>query len=210
MTVLFWAFVGYVCGLLPSTWIVASRGGRDDLLGDVRRTIGETDAHVLLSKSAGRAASVAATMDVLKGIVPVLAASRLVGPYDVAACAIGVVAGHCWPVFHYRLAGRGLAAAAGAFLGFLPFEMAVAGIVRVLGSVVRAGGLASTVGYVAIPVVGWLRGQPAPYVFAATAINVLIFARRLEGIGADIAIGLPFGRAFVRRVLFDASALGPR
>ncbi len=210
MTVLLWALVGYVCGLLPSTWIVAGRSRRQSVLDGVRRTIGESDAHVLLKRAGGRGAGVAAAMDVLKGLVPVILASRLTGPHEIAACAVGVVAGHCWPVAHYRLAGRGLAAAAGSFLGFLPFEMAVAGIVRILGSVAKAGGLASTIGYVAIPAIAWLRGQPAPYVVAAIVINVLIFARRLEGIGDDVAIGLPLGRALVRRVVFDASALGRR
>lgn len=210
MTVLLWALVGYIAGLLPSTWIVAGRRRRVTILEDVRRTIGESDAHVLLKRAGGRGAALAATLDVLKGLVPVVVASRFTGPHEVAACAIGTVAGHCWPVIHYRLAGRGLAAGAGAFLGFLPFEMAVAGVVRILGSLMRAGGLASTVGYVAIPAIAWLRGQPAPYIVAAVAINILIFARRLEGVGHDVAIGLPLPRALVRRVVFDASALGRR
>lgn len=209
MTVLLWALVGYISGLLPSTWIVAGRG-RSNVLDDVRRTIGETDAHVLLKRAGGRAAALAAAMDILKGLAPVILASRFTGPHEVAASAIGVVAGHCWPIVQYRLAGRGVAAAAGAFLGFLPFEMVVAGIVRVVGSLAKFGGLASTLGYVAVPAIAWLRGQPAPYLVAAVAINVLIFARRLEGIGRDVAIGLPLPRAFVRRVVFDASALGPR
>jgi len=210
MTVLGWALAGYVAGLLPSTWIVARRSRRRAILDDVRRTIGESDAHVLLKRAGGRAAALAAALDILKGFVPVVLASRLTGPHEVGACAVGVVAGHCWPVVHYRLAGRGLAAGAGAFLGFLPFEMGVAGVVRMLGSVTKAGGLASTIGYVAIPAIAWLRGQPAPYLIAAIAINILIFARRLEGIGHDVAIGLPLPRALVRRVVFDASALGPR
>ena len=210
MTVLLWALIGYVAGLLPSTWIVAGRRRRSAILDDVRRTVGETDAHVLLKRAGGRAATLAAALDILKGFVPVVLASRVTGPYEVGACAVAVVAGHCWPVVHYRLAGRGLAAGAGAFLGFLPFEMAVAGVVRVVGSITKAGGLASTIGYVAIPAIAWLRGQPVPYLVAAVAINVLIFARRLEGIGRDVAIGLPLPRALVRRIVFDASALGQR
>src|SRR5205807_8474797 len=101
----------------------------------------------------------------------------------------GSVAGHCWPPVLGRYTGRGLAAGAGAFLGFLPLEMLVAGAVRIFGGFVRAGGLASTIGYVSIPVLAALRGQPAPYVVAAAAINVLIFVRRLEGVGSDVEIG---------------------
>jgi glycerol-3-phosphate acyltransferase PlsY len=145
-------------------------------------------------------------MDVLKGLVPVIVASRLTGPYGVAACAIATVSGHCWPPFVSRLAGRGLATAAGAFLGFVPVEMAVAGIVRIIGSVAKAGGLASTIGFLTVPLYAWYRGRPGPYLIATVVINVLIFIRRLEGLSEDLELGMPVGLAVVRRVVLDASA----
>lgn len=206
MTILLWALIGYASGSLPSAWIAATVSDKRDVLEHVRRTTGETDAHLLLKRTGGRAAIAAAAMDVLKGFAPVLIATRLAGPHEVAACAIGAVAGHCWPPFLHRIAGRGLAAGAGAFLGFVPIEMAVAGVVRIIGSLARAGGLASTVGFVAIPLMAWLRGQPAPYLVAALAINILVFARRLEGINEDVAMGIPVTRALVRRLVLDASA----
>jgi glycerol-3-phosphate acyltransferase PlsY len=206
MTVAAWAFLGYAAGSFPSTWLVALAAGKRSVLDRVRRNVGEADAHVLLSEAGGRAATIAAAMDIAKGFVPVFMALRLAGPYEIAACAVGTVAGHCWPPFLARYAGRGLAAGAGAFLGFLPLEMVVAGVVRILGGLARAGGLASTIGYVAIPVVAALRGQPAPYVFAAVAINVLIFVRRLEGLGSDLEGGMSRSRAVLRRALLDASA----
>jgi glycerol-3-phosphate acyltransferase PlsY len=209
MTVLGWALIGYASGSLPSAWIVAIVSNKQSVLDAVRRTVGETDAHLLLKRAGGRGAAVAAAMDVLKGFVPVLLATRLTGPHEVAACAIGVVAGHCWPPVHARIAGRGLAAGAGAFLGFVPVEMALAGIVRIIGSVAKAGGLASTIGFVALPLVAWYRGQPGPYLLATVVINVLIFVRRLEGIGEDVALGIPLGRAVLRRVVLDASAYAP-
>ncbi|MGH2758337.1 MAG: glycerol-3-phosphate acyltransferase [Actinomycetota bacterium] len=206
MTVLFWALLGYAAGSLPSAWIVASATRKREALDGVRRTVGETDAHLLLKRAGGRAAMVAAALDVVKGFVPVLVATRLTGPYAAAACAVTAVAGHCWPPFLQRYAGRGLAAGAGAFLGFVPVEMALAGIVRIAGSLAKAGGLASTVGFVAVPMVAWFRRQPAPYVIATVVINVLIFVRRIEGVEEDVRLGVPLGRALVRRVVFDASA----
>lgn len=206
MTVLTWAVVSYAAGSFPSTWFVALATGKRVVLSQVRRDVGEADAHVLLRSAGGHGATVAATMDVLKALVPVVLAIRWAGPYEVAAAGVAAVGGHCWPPLLGRYAGRGLAAGAGAFLGFLPLEMVVAGIVRLLGSAVSAGGLASTVGYVAVPVIAALRGQPAPYVAAATAINVLIFVRRLEGIGEDLAYGLTPTRATLRRLVLDASA----
>jgi glycerol-3-phosphate acyltransferase PlsY len=206
MTVAAWALIGYAAGSFPSTWLVAIAAGKRSVLDRVRRNVGEADAHVLLQESGGRGATVAAVLDVAKGLAPVIAAARLTDPYAVAACSVGAVAGHCWPPFFGRYAGRGLAAAAGAFLGFLPVEMAVAGVVRLVGNAVRAGGLSSTIGYASVPVVAALRGQPAAYVVAGVAINVLIFVRRLEGLGSDLDAGETLSRTLVRRVIFDASA----
>jgi glycerol-3-phosphate acyltransferase PlsY len=208
MKVAAWAVMGYGAGSFPSTWVVAIVMGKRSVLDRVRRNIGETDAHVLLSESGGRAAQIAAALDIVKAFAPVIVAVRLADPYAVAACAVGAVAGHCWPPYLTRYAGRGLAAGAGAFLGFLPFEMAIAGVIRVFGSLVRAGGLASTIGYVSIPVVAVLRAQPAPYVVGAIAINVLIFARRLEGLSEDLDDATSRSRAVLRRAVFDASSAG--
>ncbi len=206
MTVFLWALIGFASGTLPSAWIVAARTGRRDVLDHVRRTVGETDAHLLLRQRGGRGATVAAALDVLKGFVPVIVATQLTGPHEVAACSVGAVAGHCWPPWQYRVAGRGLATGAGAFLGFVPVEMALAGVIRVIGSLVKAGGLASTIGFVGVPIVAWYRGQPTPYLIASIVINVLIFVRRIEGISEDRDLGVPVGRAILRRAVLDASA----
>jgi glycerol-3-phosphate acyltransferase PlsY len=210
VTILGWALIGYACGSLPSAYLIAVMTGNRDALDGVRRNVGERDAHLLLKQHAGRLATSAAAMDVLKGFTPVVLALRLAGPYEIAACAVAAVCGHCWPLVQYRFAGRGLATAAGTFLAFLPVEMVIAGIVRLIGGAVKAGGLLSTVGFAAVPLVAWLRGQPTPYVVAAAAINVLIFVRRLEGIEDDVRVGEPVHRAVFRRIVFDASAKGPR
>lgn len=206
MAIAGWALIGYACGSLPAAWIVATIVRRRDALAGVRRDVGEADAHLLLKVHAGRAAWSAAAMDVLKGFTVVVLAVRLAGPYEIAACAVAAVCGHCWPPFLYRFAGRGLATAAGTFLAFLPVEMVIAGLVRVVGSLVRAGGLLSTVGFVSVPVIAWLRGQPIPYVVGSAAINVLIVLRRLEGLEDDVRSGAPLHRVLYRRAVLDASA----
>jgi len=206
MSIVLWALIGYAAGSLPSAWVVAAITSNRAALDRVDRERGEADAHLLLQGRGRWLAESAAAMDVLKGFTAVVLAVQLAGPHEIAACAIGAVAGHCWPPVLYRLAGRGLASAAGSFLAFLPVEMVIAGIVRVLGSVVKAGGLLSTVGFWAIPVVAWWRGQPMPYVVASVAINLLISVRRLEGVEDDVRAGVPLFRALYRRVVLDASA----
>jgi glycerol-3-phosphate acyltransferase PlsY len=206
MTIVLWAVLGYVAGSLPSPWILARLTGNLHALERVRRDRGEDDAHLVLKQAAGGLAVSAAAMDVLKGFTPVVLAGQLTGPYEIAACAVGAVCGHCWPPVLYRFAGRGLATASGTFLAFLPVEMVVAGIVRVIGSLVKAGGLLSTIGFAIVPVFAWYRGQPIPYVVAAAAINVLIFVRRLEGMEDDVARGAALRRVLFRRAVLDASS----
>lgn len=210
MTVLAWALIGYACGSLPSAWLVALASGHRAVLADVRRTSGEHDAHLVLKGVASRAASVAAAADVIKGLVPVAAAVFIAGPYGIAACALGAVTGHCWPPILSRYAGRGLATTAGTFLGMLPFEMVIAGIVRVIGSLLKIGGLSSTIGFWAVPAIAWLRDQPRVYVLASLIVNVLISLRRLEGIEDDVGRGAPLAKAVFRRVVFDASTHADR
>jgi glycerol-3-phosphate acyltransferase PlsY len=206
MDVLLWALVGYVTGSLPSAVLAARLTGRMQALGGAARGAGERDAHVLLKEAgAGRAATIAAVADVLKGLVPVLIAARLGGTYEAASCAVGAVTGHCWPVAFRRFAGRGLSAAAGAFLAVLPVEMFIGGAVTGLGNLARVGGLASTIGFGAIPLLATWRGQPSPYRLAAWAIFVLILARRLEGVGTDVERGVPVWRAIWLRSVFDIS-----
>ncbi len=210
MAILLWAVIGYVCGTLPSAWLIAVITGNRAALDAVQRTVGEADAHLLLKQHTGRLAACAAAMDVLKGFTPIVLALRITGPHEIAACAIAAVCGHCWPPIYYRFAGRGLATAAGTFLAFLPVEMVIAGIIRVIGVPLKAGGLLSTVGFGLVPVIAWYRGQPQVYVLASGAINVLIAFRRLEGLEDDVRLGVPIHVAVFRRVILDSSARGPR
>lgn len=208
MNVLVWGLVGYIAGALPSAVIVAHLTGHAHALARAERGAGEVDAHILLREAgAGGQAAIAGTMDVVKAFIPTLVVALVSGPYEAAACAIGTVAGHCWPPVYRRFAGRGLAAGAGSMLAILPFEMVAAGIVTGVGTLVGASGAASTVGYASIPLIATWRGQPAPYRFAAWMVLALIVARRLEGVSADLRRDVHPVRAVVSRVVFDASTL---
>lgn len=208
MDVLIWAVIGYAAGAVQFTYVAAVLTGRRRTLDRVRRSVGEDDAHLVLRESgAARAAVAAGVGDVLKAFVPTLVAVSVAGPYAVGACVVGTVAGHCWPPVLRHLAGRGLSAAAGAFLAFLPVEMVAGGLITAGGTLARVGGLASTIGFAAVPVLAVLRGQPDPYPFAAGAVVVLVLARRLEGVAEDVRKGIAPVRAVVRRAIFDASAV---
>jgi acyl phosphate:glycerol-3-phosphate acyltransferase len=203
----------YLAGTLPST-LIASRihggpGGRA-LREETRREAGETDPHVLMSRHLGPAWAVAAmTADVVKGFAYLLLARHVGGlsPAWLGMSGIAVVLGHAFPFYAARMAGRGMAAAAGVYLALLPWEMVVAGVVIVVGILVKNSGIATTVGMASVPVTAALRGQPPEFVAMAVIIFGLLMVRRLEGVGAVIRSGVPASRAVLYRCVYDASAV---
>jgi glycerol-3-phosphate acyltransferase PlsY len=203
-----WVAGAYLAGTLPSTLLVAKAKAATSLLAASRRNAGETDPHILMVKHLGVGwTALAATVDVLKGFLFVLAA-REWGDLPLAWLSlVGVAAilGHAFPFSAPQMAGRGLAAAAGVYLVLLPVEMVIAGLLIVLGGAARVTGLASTVAMAAIPVIAAVQGQPGEFVAMSSAIFALLMIRRLEGVGEVIRSGVPRGRAVLYRLLFDSS-----
>src|SRR5437016_8810616 len=120
---LLWAAGAYLAGTIPSTWMVARAKRAKDLISASGRSAGETDPHILMARHLGVGwTALAATLDVLKGFVLVLAARRWGGlnPAWLALTGVAVVVGHSFPFYARQMAGRGMAAAAGVFLVLLP------------------------------------------------------------------------------------------
>jgi len=207
-----WAAGGYLGGTFPSTWLVAKANGAGDLIERSGRSSSETDPHILMVTELGVGwTALAATLDVLKGLLFVLAARDL-GDLDrgwLAIVAVTVVVGHSFPFYAKQMAGRGLAASAGVYLALLPVEMSIAGTLIVVGGALRATGLAATLGMAGVPAVAALRGQPGEFVALGVAVFGVLMIRRLEGVGEIGANGDPRGRAIMYRCLFDSSGPPP-
>ena len=203
-----WVAGAYVAGTLPSTWLVSRTRNARGVIAESRRTAGEADAHVLMRDQLGMGwAAVAAVADVLKALLVVLVAREWghLSNAWLAATGVAVVAGHAFPFYRRAMAGRGVAAAAGVLLVVLPVEMAVAGVLIVVGLVLRATSLGTTVGLASVPVLAAARGQPGPFVVLALVLFALILGRRLEGVGAIVRGGVRPARALWYRAVFDSS-----
>src|SRR2546422_10886984 len=125
-----WSAGAYLAGMFPSTWIVARAKHATTLFAAARRDAGETDAHILMAKHLGVGwTALAATVDVLKGLVYVIAA-RHWGHLDngwVALAGVLVVVGHSFPFYAQQMAGRGAAAGAGVCPALPPLGRVRAG-----------------------------------------------------------------------------------
>jgi glycerol-3-phosphate acyltransferase PlsY len=211
-THLAWAVGGYLAGTFPSTLIVARAKRATSVLSEAGRASGETDPHILMARHLGIGWTVlAATLDVVKGFVYVLTAREWGQLPDawLSLTGVAVVAGHSYPFYARRMAGRGLAAMAGVFLVLLPVEMTICGLLIVVGGVTRTTGLATTIGTASVPVVAAVQGQPASFVAMGAAIFAVIMIRRLEGVGEVIRTGIHPMRAAVYRCVFDSSGPPP-
>jgi len=205
---LVWAAGGYLAGTVPSTWLVARAKRASDLISAAGRSAGETDAHILIAQPPGVGwTALAATLDVLKGFVYVIA-GREWGHLDngwLALTGVLVVVGHSFPFYAQQMAGRAIAAAAGVYLALLPWEMVVAGLLVVVGGAIRSSSLFTTIGMGSVPLVAALQGQPGQLVAMAAAVFAVMLIRRLEGIGTVIRSGIRPGRAVLYRCVFDSS-----
>jgi glycerol-3-phosphate acyltransferase PlsY len=93
------------------------------------RTVGSggTGATNVL-RTLGKRASVAVViLDVLKGLLPVIAASGLgISGWWLSAVAVAPVIGHCWSPFIGFKGGKGMATGAGAAIALIPPMLLVA------------------------------------------------------------------------------------
>ncbi len=106
------ALAGYLLGSLASAIIVCRAMGLPDPRAGGSGNPGATNVLRLGGK---RAAALTLAGDVLKGVVPVLAARILsADPTVWAAAALGAFIGHLFPVFFAFRGGKGVATALGA------------------------------------------------------------------------------------------------
>ncbi|HXJ66202.1 MAG TPA: glycerol-3-phosphate acyltransferase [Actinomycetota bacterium] len=200
-----WVAGGYLVGAIPAAYLVARATGARDVLALASANSSDADAHLLLAEHAGAASTaVAMAGDVGKAMLVSAAAKRAgVSAGWRATTAVAVVAGHAFPPFARRFAGRGLAAAAGVTLVNLPAEMVVAGSALLAGKALGYTGAGSTVGFASVPAVAAVAGRPRSMVAMGAGVLGVILARRLVGI-APVAARDGWKRSVARRLAFDS------
>lgn len=193
----------YFLGSVPFGLIIAKAHGKD-----LRRigsgNIGATN----VSRALGRKwAYFCFGLDVLKGLLPTLAASRIIpGDASVAVVflwvGVGVAAvlGHIFPVYLKFKGGKGVATSFGVALGLWPYYTVCSGIAFVIWVVVvliwRYISLASIIASLVFPISlvtaimlnkNWELSQLWPLLTVAVAIAVMVIIRHRENIKRLIA-----------------------
>ena len=193
----------YLFGSIPFAFVIAGAHGRD-LRSIGSGNIGATN----LARALGRRwAYFCFCLDVAKGLLPVLAAGRLIssrpgvaGFFFVLAVGCAAILGHIFPLYIGFRGGKGVATSLGAALGLWPYyTICAAFAVMVWVAVVliwRYISLASIAASVVFPVVlilaimltpGWDFVNLWPLLIAAIVIPLAVIVRHRENIKRLIA-----------------------
>lgn len=154
-----WALAGFAAGSVPFSYLAARGFAGKDVRREGSGNVGATNVFRVAGRAAGLAA---AAGDVLKSLLPVLAA-RLAGapPDGQVAAAAGVVLGHCYSPWLAFRGGKGVASTVTVAL-VLSWQAALAfGVVWL--AVFRGSGyvsLASILGAAALPLGALAAGAP--------------------------------------------------
>jgi glycerol-3-phosphate acyltransferase PlsY len=191
-------------GSVPFGVIIAKAKGKD-LRSIGSGNIGATNVARALGR---RWAYFCFVLDVLKGLVPMLAVRALIevskpspsllSLWLLVGCA--AILGHIFPIYLKFKGGKGVATSLGVALGLWPYYTICAAFVFVIWATValiwRYISLASIVASIAFPLVlvlavvltpGWDFANLWPLLIAATAIPLMVIIRHRENIKRLIA-----------------------
>lgn len=122
--------------------------------------------------------------DVLKGAVPVLAASRLgFTPLWVVLAGMAAIVGHNWSVFFRFKGGKGVATSLGVVMALSPYTALICAAVWGLAVLLTGySSVGSMLGGIAVPVAFKLLGAPAEYVGFGLIAAIFVLVRHESNI----------------------------
>ena len=174
--------VGYLAGSVASAVIVCKLMGLPDPRTGGSGNPGATNVLRLGGK---KAAILTLLGDVLKGVLPVLAAHALeVSEPARALTALGAFLGHLYPVFFGFKGGKGVATAFGATAALAwPVGAVFALLWLSLAAITRYSSIASLVSAVTSPLVAIMLQPQLSHALALAVIAGFVIVRHRENIG---------------------------
>lgn len=167
---------GYLAGSMPFGYWLVRVVKHDDIRRHGSGNIGATNVWRVYGRWLGLPVIL---LDVLKGFVPALLGTLLVG--DLVGVLAGGTAmlGHWRPLFlRFERGGKTVATAGGTLFGVAPILAVATGLLWILVFLLfRYASLASMLSAAAIPILAWALGEPWPVIAfgccAALAVAVL-------------------------------------
>jgi glycerol-3-phosphate acyltransferase PlsY len=167
---------GYLAGSMPFGYWLVRLVKHDDIRRHGSGNIGATNVWRAYGRRLGLPVMV---LDVLKGLVPALVATLLVGKWAGVLAGGAAMLGHWRPLFMgFARGGKMVATAGGTLLGVAPLVgLAAAAVWLLCFLLLRYASAASMLAAASIPLLAWAFGEPWPVigfgVGAAAAVVVL-------------------------------------
>ena len=176
---------GYLAGSMPFGYWLVRLVKHDDIRRHGSGNIGATNVWRVYGRWLGVPVIL---LDVLKGFVPALLGTLLVGDLVGVLAGGAAMLGHWRPLFlKFERGGKTVATAGGTLFGVAPLLAVVTGLVWIAVFLLsRYASLASILAGASIPILAWAFGEPWP---------VIVF-----GVCAAVAVAV-LHRANIRRLL---------
>ncbi|MGI8428815.1 MAG: glycerol-3-phosphate 1-O-acyltransferase PlsY [Solirubrobacteraceae bacterium] len=185
------AVLAYFLGSIPSAYLAGKWFRGIDLREHGSGSLGATNALRVLGWKIGVPVL---ALDIAKGAIPVALFARWfdVGPHAIPpdwyaiVCGVCAIVGHVRPIFLlWRGGGKGVATAAGVFLGLAPLPTLIA--IVVFAMVLMVSGfvsLGSLTAAIALPIgVLWRYGSQSPRFWLSVVIALFVFWTHRANIG---------------------------
>ena len=176
----------YLLGSISTAIVVCRVMGLPDPRASGSGNPGATNVLRLGGKTA---AAITLAGDVLKGVVPVLAARQFSDSASVlAGSACFALLGHLFPVFFQFRGGKGMATALGAITALAwPVGLAMSGTWLVTAALSRYSSLASMTCAVLAPLYAALAHSPVEHIIGIAVMSVGLIARHKANISRLLA-----------------------
>ncbi len=186
MLLILLTLISYLIGSISSAIIVCRIMGLPDPRSSGSNNPGTTNVLRLGGK---KAAILTLFGDVIKGVIPAVLAKLLTGsPIIIAMAGLAAFLGHLYPIFFNFKGGKGVATAAGVFIGLSGFVMFLLFIIWLITAVAfRYSSLAALIAVALTPFIVIWALPGLPYFLLALVIAVFVFLRHKENIKRLIA-----------------------
>lgn len=195
-----WVLVGYLMGSIPFAYLAGRLIRGIDIRKYGTRNVGGSNVFENVSRPA---IVVVGLLDVGKAALPTWLGLRMGWGLPTAlASGLAAVVGHDWPLYLGFHGGRGIGSCLGVLLVAFPWGVVWLLLFLLFGWRLRNAGI-TLVGFITLPVLARVTGQPPEVVWACAAMLLLVAIKRLEANREPLPAGSERWRVLLRRLLLD-------
>ncbi len=166
----------YLIGSIPFGYIVMRWKDKKDIRSVGSQSTGATN---VLRLKGWKYAFLVGVLDILKGILPVIAALHLFPDrFFALLCGFAAVFGHCFPIYIKFKGGKGIATSVGVFAVIsLKSVFCILPLFVIIVALTRYVSLGSIISALVLPFFMFLLKEPNPIVFLSLCFTLLVIIR---------------------------------